>query len=75
MWTESTTEQRPPVNYPPSASEVLDLYRTSWQAERTMGDIMRDIMKPILDRVIVSADQRSGFMTARMYEGQRLIGF
>ena len=39
---------------------------------------MRDIMKTVLgnhNRFIVSAAQRSGFMTARMYEGQRLIGF
>ena len=48
MRTESTTAPIHPVN--PSASEVLDCYWESWQAERTMGDIMRDIMTPVLTR-------------------------
>ena len=35
---------------------------------------MRDIMKPIVDRVIVSEAKKS-VRPARMYDGQLLIGF
>ena len=65
---DSTTEPIPPVNDAPSASEVLDCYWESWQDERTMGDTMRDIMKPVLGKML-------GFRPARMYGEQRLIGF
>ena len=43
--------------------------------DKAQSPTMRDIMKPIVDRVIVTALQRSGGRLARMHEGQRLIGF
>ena len=57
------------LNYVPSASEVLDLYWKSWsEVDDAKPLTMRDIMTPVLA-------QRSGVRPARMYDGERLIGF
>ena len=64
----------PQENRPETASEVLDRYWKIWQVVQplTMGEIMNDNMKPVTDRLIVSAAKRS-IKSARMSGGQRLI--